>query len=140
MPQTVAIRTLHDSGRGHCFFDRALQNSFGHMMSLSLAAARIERNARRRENILPCPFARGVRRFSTQSKRQMHCTKSVFEIRSCCAFMRKRWRRNGSDRFSGNIVTRSLPPFVSRTVICASAKSMSLTRRRTHSINRNPLP
>src|SRR5881296_3608631 len=28
---------------------------------------------------------------------------------SCCAFMRKRWRRNGSDRLSGNIVTRSLP-------------------------------
>jgi hypothetical protein len=49
-------------------------------MSLSFAAARIDSNARRGENLLPCPFARRVRKFSTQSKWQMHGTESVFEI------------------------------------------------------------
>lgn len=52
---------------------------------------------------------------------------------SCCALTRTKCRRNGSLRFSGSMVTRSFPPFASRTVICASAKSMSLTRSRTHS-------
>src|SRR6266513_1313063 len=80
MPQTVAVRTFHDSRRIHCLLERTLQNSFGHVMSLSLAAARIDSNARGRENILPCPFARRVRRFSTQSKWQVHGTESVFEI------------------------------------------------------------
>src|SRR5207249_3691451 len=140
VPQTVAVRTLHDPGRVHCFFNRTLQNSFGHVMSLFVAAARIDSNARGRENILPGPFARRVRRFSTQSKWQVHGTESVFEILLMLCLRAQRWRRNGSDKLSGNIVTRSLPPFASRTVICDSAKSMSLTRRRTHSINRNPLP
>src|SRR5213595_1206413 len=80
MPQTVAVRTFYNSGRVHRFFDGALQNSFGHMMSLFFAAARIDSNARGRENILPCPFAYRVRKFSTQSKWQMHGTESVFEI------------------------------------------------------------
>src|SRR6266478_9554939 len=80
MPQTVAVRPFHNSGRVRCLFDGALQNSFGHMMSLSFAAARIDRNARRRENILPCPLAPRVRRFSTQSKWQMHVAEPVFEI------------------------------------------------------------
>src|SRR6266478_7571902 len=97
MPQTVAVRTLHDSGRVHCFLDRALQNSFGHMMSLSFAAARIDSNARGRENILPCPFARRVRRFSTQSKWQMHGPESVFEI---LLVLRLHAQKMASQRFS----------------------------------------
>src|ERR1700754_3637993 len=80
MPQTVAVRPFHDSRRVHCFFYGALQNSLGNVMPLSLAAARIDSNARRRKNVLPCPFARRVRKFSTQSKWQMHGTESVFEI------------------------------------------------------------
>src|SRR6266480_1948056 len=80
MPQTVAVRAFHNSGDIHCFFDRALQNSFGHMMPLFFAAARIDSNARGRENILPCPFTRRVRKFSTQSEWQMDGPESVFEI------------------------------------------------------------
>src|SRR5713101_1254606 len=80
VPQAMTVRAFHDSGGVHGFFDGALQNSFGHVMSLFFAAARIDSNARGRENILPCPFARRVRRFSTQSKWQVHGTESVFEI------------------------------------------------------------
>src|SRR5438128_9100026 len=97
MPQTVAVRTLDDSGRAHCFFDGALQNSFGHVMSLSFAAARIDSNARGRENILPCPFARRVRSFSTQSKWQMHVAESVFEI---LLVLRLHAQKMASQRFS----------------------------------------
>jgi hypothetical protein len=35
---------------------------------------------------------------------------------SCCALIRTKWRRNGSARFTGNIVTRSFPPFASRNL------------------------
>src|SRR2546430_1002262 len=80
VPQAVTVCAFHDSGGVHCFFDGALQNSFGNMMSLSFAAARIDGNARGRENILPCPFTRGAGKFSTQSKRKMYGTESVFDI------------------------------------------------------------
>src|SRR5437773_3152747 len=38
---------------------------------------------------------------------------------SCCALIFCRWRSNGLARFTGSIVTLSLPPLPSRTVICA---------------------
>jgi hypothetical protein len=53
VPQTVAVRTFHNSGRLYCLFDGALQNSFCNVMSLSFTATRIDSNARGRENILP---------------------------------------------------------------------------------------
>ena len=139
MPQTVAVRAFHDSGCIHCFFYRTLQNSLRHVISLSFAAARIDSNPRRGKNTLPCPFARRVRKLSTQRKWQMHGYRIRPRDPAHAGPSRAPGRRrNSSDKLSGSIVTRSLPPFASRTVICASAKSMSLTRKRTHSINRNP--
>jgi len=46
----------------------------------------------------------------------------------------------GFDQHRGSMVRLSLPPLPSRTVISALPKSMSLTRRRRHSIRRMPVP
>jgi hypothetical protein len=47
---------------------------------------------------------------------------------------------NGSASVAGSIVTRSFAPLPSRTVICRIPKSASLTRSRTPSISRIPVP
>ena len=65
MAQTVAIGTFDDSRRGHCSLECALQDTFGHVMPLFSSTARIDRNSRRRKNILPNPFAFRVRQLST---------------------------------------------------------------------------
>ena len=49
--------------------------------------------------------------------------------------------RSSSPRiFSGSITTRSLPPLPSRTMIWPRAKSTSLTRSRSSSRKRRPVP
>jgi hypothetical protein len=49
-------------------------------MALLFTAARIERNARGRKDILPRSLARGVRKFSIQCKRKMHAPEPIFEV------------------------------------------------------------
>jgi hypothetical protein len=61
-------------------FQRALQYSFGNMVSLFPAGARIDRNTRRRKNILPRPLARRVRRFPGEGEREVDTAKPIFEI------------------------------------------------------------
>ena len=104
------------------------------------ARARIDGKARRRKSILPRPLARRFRKFPREGERKMHTAKPIFQILFVLRFNSQQMTAQRFTQFSGSIVMRSLPPFASRTVICASAKSMSLMRKRTHSINRSPLP
>src|SRR5438445_766647 len=50
------------------------------MMSLSIAAVRIERDPLRRKDILPSPLASRVWKLSIQSEGKMHAAKPIFEI------------------------------------------------------------
>ncbi len=59
---------------------------------------------------------------------------------SCIVFTSCRWSCRSFLRLTGSIVTRSLPPLPSRTVISLRAKSISFTRKCRHSINRSPAP
>src|ERR1700737_3163353 len=80
MAETVAVCALHNSRGIDGSFQRALQNSFGDVMTLLLSHSRVDRNARRRKNVLPRPFARSIGKFAAQSEGQMHTAEAVFQI------------------------------------------------------------
>src|SRR4029077_6420297 len=80
MPQAVAIGSLDDSRCIHCALQRALQNSFGHVMPLSFSRARINRKARGGKHILPGPLTCRLEELPADGKRQVHTPESIFEI------------------------------------------------------------
>ena len=80
MSEAVAIGALHNSGRIHCALQCALQNSFSHVMSLSVSGARINRKARGRKHILPGPLACRVRELAPDREWQVHASESIFDV------------------------------------------------------------
>jgi len=70
------------------------------------------------------------------------CTRPPRCARSCSCnnFTRSRCRESSPFNLSGSMVTRSLNPLPSRTVIWLRSKSTSLIRSRKHSSNRIPVP
>jgi len=76
----VAIGAFDDSRRIDATLQRALQNSFRHVMPLSFSAARIDRDARGGKNVLPGPLPACLRVFAIQRTRQINFSEPVFQI------------------------------------------------------------
>src|SRR5881392_464886 len=80
MPETVARCRFAQSGVADGVLHCVLQKAFGQMMPALAARTRINRQSRRSKNILPAPFAVGVRILSLQRKRQKDTPKSILQI------------------------------------------------------------
>ncbi len=144
MAQGVCAGRLDDAGALACRLERALQSRLVHVMA-AFHRRRADRPARRGEgnDILParapvprrdtCAPAHTGIQTATKAGRQI---RRVDECRGPAQLRAATAPR--SDR--GSMVRRSLPPLPSRTVISLRSKSTSLTRSRTHSIRRMPVP
>ena len=80
VPQCVASGRLGQARSPYRLPHRPLQALLVQVVSALLAAAGVNRTARRREHILPAPFLGGVRILSIQGIRQIHLAKALLQI------------------------------------------------------------
>jgi hypothetical protein len=140
VPERVASHSLRRAARQRRRSNRTLQTLLVHVMPSPNSAPRIDRQLPGRKQPLPRPLASRIRvlpRKCVWQPDSRHTIRAVFlrepRSRSRCAASRP-------SIDSGSVVTRSFPPFPSRTRISRRFRSTSLTLNRRHSICRRPDP
>jgi hypothetical protein len=139
MPKRMAARRLQYAGAAHRHLYRPLNHFFVHVMANRTARINILAIGVGGKNVLPTPLSRGIGIFAQQRSRERHPrrTRRPLLFESKLQFLQMHPQRM-EDR--PGTVTRSLPPFASRTISSERPKPTSLTRSRSDSINRRPLP
>src|SRR6266540_4373511 len=140
MPQRVATRLLWYAARTECLLERALHHRLVHVVAAALTGLGILIHPPRRKDPLPPPLSARIRVLQTERTGQRHPTRSSRDVALVLHPHLGRCFNNRLFNRSGNIVRRSRSPFPPRTVISLAPKSMSLTRRRSPSSSRIPVP
>jgi len=148
MTEGVTSSIFDDTSGAHSISDCFLQGALVYVMAADYArGARIGREAVGGEyarSVPTPPTAVGVRIFAFKSEGQVNVAMAFFQISQVELFHARQMRLERFAQLIGHslrlVVTRSFIPLPSRTTIWRRSNSRSLTRSRTHSIKRKPLP
>jgi hypothetical protein len=138
--QYMTRRWPRDAGRANGVLHRSLHDRLVQMMTSPLPCRLVDIEPSRWKHPLPRPLTRRIGIFRTKRARKRHAPTAARDVRRVLSLDPLQMSVQRTSQSRGHNVTRSLPPFPSRTTSSPRSKCTSLTLSSTHWRSRSPEP